>query len=95
MLYDIFFQLFVEISCCSEEYLNLCLGANLIQPLLAELSGQDLLVQLNILELLRSFSLHRHTMLYLINQGILDQMNQAVATRNDNPTSNFLMSGKY
>lgn len=82
------YDIIIAVCCISEEKLAVSDEAQLIQPLLAEVSSTDILVQLNALELLRNLAACRHGRDYLRRQGTI----QKLANNLNEATSDALAS---
>lgn len=84
----------MDVSAQSDEGLRASVSSGFLGALFAELKGDDVLVQLNVLEMTTALALKQHSLVFLDEQGVLDFLAQKLANSESDPLSTFLVPGK-
>ncbi|XP_069676869.1 26S proteasome non-ATPase regulatory subunit 5 isoform X3 [Periplaneta americana] len=87
------YEVVVELSVHTEAGLQKGHISGLLPALIAELSGEDVLLQMNALELLTKLALCEHGLQYLQQQGVLNALANRATTINDDPLASLTLPG--
>ncbi|KAJ4429250.1 hypothetical protein ANN_26253 [Periplaneta americana] len=88
------YEVVVELSVHTEAGLQKGHISGLLPALIAELSGEDVLLQMNALELLTKLALCEHGLQYLQQQGVLNALANRATTINDDPLASLTLPGE-
>ncbi|XP_077987058.1 26S proteasome non-ATPase regulatory subunit 5-like [Glandiceps talaboti] len=87
------YELIVNIIQLSSQALEYCSNSGLIDQLMLELEGDDILVQVNCIEMLTHITNCQHGLHYLDQHGIMTKLETMMTSSEGNPLINFLMPG--
>lgn len=79
----------------SPELFTLCVEHGYIDHMISELSTDDILYQLNILELLSRFAVKPYGIHYLVKEGGLDKTASLIGDVQRNPLSGLMLPGNF
>ncbi|KAM6985698.1 26S proteasome non-ATPase regulatory subunit 5 [Aplochiton taeniatus] len=87
------YELVVDVSSVSPVSLGYCANSGFISQLLAELTGEDILVRATAIEMITSLAQSQHGRQYLAQQGIMDKISNMIKGSDSDPFSSFYLPG--
>nr|XP_060613340.1 26S proteasome non-ATPase regulatory subunit 5 [Anolis sagrei ordinatus] len=87
------YELVIGIASMSADSLNYCVNSGLISELIAELTGNDVLVRATCIETVTSLAHTHHGRQYLAQQGVIDKISNIIIGADADPFSGFYLPG--
>ncbi|XP_023663625.1 26S proteasome non-ATPase regulatory subunit 5 [Paramormyrops kingsleyae] len=87
------YELVVDVASVSPISLGYCANASFISQLLAELTGDDVLVRATAIEMVTTLAQSQHGRQYLEQQGIMEKISNMVIGAESDPFSSFYLPG--
>ncbi|XP_037329013.2 26S proteasome non-ATPase regulatory subunit 5 [Pungitius pungitius] len=87
------YELVVEISSVSPISLGYCANSRFISQLIAELTGEDVLIRATAIEMVTALAQSQHGRQYLTQQGIMDKISNMIRGAETDPLSSLYLPG--
>ncbi|XP_056146925.1 26S proteasome non-ATPase regulatory subunit 5 [Lampris incognitus] len=87
------YELIVDISSVSAVSLSYCANSSFISQLLAELTGEDVLIRATAIEMVTTLAHSQHGRQYLAQQGIMDKVSNMIIATDTDPFSSLYLPG--
>ncbi|CAH0407424.1 unnamed protein product [Chilo suppressalis] len=87
------YEVIIEISTKSYELFQLSVGYGYIDQIITDLTTNDVLLQLNLIELLARLAIKPHGINYLVKQGVLKKITDFAIDLPNNPCGGLLVPG--